>query len=360
MPPDHPTAGPAKIRYAPSNDFFRALRARIDRYFRMTGRSRCASPAMVAKTAIVLMALVGFYLLLVFWSSAWWQGVPLAIGLGLAVTAVGFNVQHDGAHGAYSRHAWVNRLMAATLDLLGASSLVWNRKHNQLHHTYTNLAGHDDDIDLGFLARLSPAQKHYRFHRLQHLYLWVLYALITLKWQLFDDFHDLARGRIGGHRLRRPKGWEIVQFICGKLFFFGYALVLPALFHPIGAVLLYYLIANVVAGFTLSVVFQLAHVVEKTDFPEPARDGRVSTPWAIHQLRTTADFARNNRILSWYIGGLNFQVEHHLFPKICHVHYRKLSRIVERACRKAGVKYNAFPSLRAAIASHYRALKAMA
>ncbi|MHC4959445.1 MAG: fatty acid desaturase family protein [Planctomycetota bacterium] len=347
-----------RVQYPASNEFLNYVRARVDRYFRMTGRSPYAPFSMYLKTGIVLLSMIGFYVGLVFFASTWWVGVLLAIGLGLAIAAVGFNVQHDGGHKAYSRSPAVNRFMAGWLDLMGASSVVWARKHNTLHHTYTNLHGHDDDIDLGIFARVAPEQKRYFFHRAQHIYLWFLYTLITAKWQVWDDFRDVIRGRIGEHKLQRPKGWDLVQFIGGKVVFFTPALVLPMMVHSVWSVLLFYAIANLTAGLTISVVFQLAHVVETTEFPEP-KDGMIETPWAIHQLHTTADFGRNNRLLSWYVGGLNFQVEHHLFPRICHVHYRKISRIVEHACRKAGITYNAFPSLRAAIASHYRSLKAM-
>ncbi|MHC4341482.1 MAG: fatty acid desaturase family protein, partial [Planctomycetota bacterium] len=243
---------------------------------------------------------------------------------------------------------------------VGASSLIWARKHNSLHHTYTNLEGHDDDLDVGFWARLSPRQKRHGFHRLQHIYLWGLYTILVPKWQFYDDFKDLLRGKVGSHRLLRPKGWDLVQFIGGKAVFLFIAFVLPCLYHPIGTVLLFYAITMATTGFVLSVVFQLAHVVEEAQFPEPdLSTGRVSTPWAIHQLQTTVDFARRNRALSWFIGGLNFQVEHHLFPRICHLHYPKVSRIVEKACRKAGIRYYAFPNLSSAIRSHYRWLKRM-
>ncbi|MHC4933729.1 MAG: fatty acid desaturase family protein [Planctomycetota bacterium] len=326
----------------------------------MTRRSPRDCMGMYVKTAIVLGAFAAFYVLLVFVSTAWWQAIPLAIGLGLAVAAIGFNVQHDGGHKAYSRRDWVNRLMAMWLDVIGASSLIWARKHNSLHHTYTNLEGHDDDLDVGFWARLSPRQDRHWFHRLQHIYLWGLYTVLVPKWQFVDDFKDLLRGKVGSHRLQRPRGWDLVQFIGGKVVFLFIAFVLPSLYHPIGIVLLLYFVAAATTGFVLSVVFQLAHVVEEAQFPQPdPSNGRVSTPWAIHQLQTTVDFARRNRALSWFIGGLNFQVEHHLFPRICHLHYPKISRIVEKACRNAGIRYYAFPTLSSAIRSHYRWLKRM-
>jgi linoleoyl-CoA desaturase len=351
---------PAKVTYDSSSEFQQALRARVDIYFRRTGRSSKGHWRMYMKTAIILAASVTIYALLVFAATAWWQAVPLSIGLGVAIAAIGFNIQHDGGHEAYSRLAWVNRVMAFTLDLLGASSYVWARKHNVIHHTHTNVAGHDDDIDLGPLARFSPEQRWFRHHRLQHLYMWPLYAVLVAKWHFQDDWSQLIRGRIGSHRLPRPKGWDLVQFVAGKVVWLTLIFVIPCLLHPIWVVLGCYLIAAGTAGIILGVVFQLAHVVKETHFPAPdPGTGRIATPWAIHQVQSTADFARDNRLLSWFVGGLNFQIEHHLFPRVCHVHYPRIARIVEQTCRQHGIRYHAFPTVSSAVRSHYHWLREM-
>ena len=139
---------------------------------------------------------------------------------------------------------------------------------------------------------------------------------------------------------RGRKGWDLAVFLGGKTLFFSLALVLPLLMHPLWAVLLFYLAASLVQGLTLSVVFQLAHCVEEAAFPLPRQDtGRMETGWAVHQVESTVDFARRNRLLSWFIGGLNFQIEHHLFPRICHVHYPALAPLVEETCREFGLQY---------------------
>jgi len=201
--------------------------------------------------------------------------------------------------------------MALSLDLLGGSSYIWARKHNSIHHSYANITGHDDDIDLGLLARLSPHQRRLKFHRLQHFYLWALYGLLPIKWQFYDDFRAMVTGRIGEHQFVHPKGWDLVTFIGGKAVFFSLALVIPLLLHPVWAVLLFYVAASVVQGVVLSVVFQLAHCVEEAAFSLPRIDtGRMEAAWAVHQVETTVDFARRSWLLSWFIGGLNFQIEH--------------------------------------------------
>jgi linoleoyl-CoA desaturase len=284
--------------------------------------------------------------------------VPLAILLGLAMAAVGFNIQHDGNHQAYSDRPWINKVMALTLDLIGGSSYLWHWKHNVIHHTYTNITGHDNDIDLGYLGRLTPHQRWLPWHRFQHWYLWPLYGVMAIKWQLVDDFQALITGHKGKDRVPRPKRWDLVVFIVGKVVFFALAFGVPLLLHPWWAVLLFYGITAAVLGITLSIVFQMAHCVEQAEFPLPEPEtGRLEKSWAVHQVETTVDFARKSRVVSWLVGGLNFQIEHHLFPRICHVNYPAISKIVEETCREHGVKYAAHASFWAGLAAHYRWLR---
>ncbi|MGH7214655.1 MAG: fatty acid desaturase family protein [Tepidisphaeraceae bacterium] len=352
-----------RLKFSASDAFLRELRHRVDAYFERTGRARRDCPQMYFKTASIMAWFFGAYLLLLFAVTSWWAIVPLAVVLGLSIAAIGFNIQHDAGHKAYSRRRWVNRVMALTLDMMGGSSYLWDWKHNSFHHTYPNIEGQDDDINIGFLGRLSPAQPHYWFHRLQGIYLWLLYGFLAIKWHLFDDFYNIAVGRIGGHKIPRPKGKDLVVFIVGKVVFFSLAFVIPILLHPVWAVLAVYAIAAFVSGVVLSVVFQLAHCVEAADFPVPVESEhggeRIETEWSVHQIQTTVDFARGNPVLSWLLGGLNFQVEHHLFHNICHVHYPALSKVVEEACREFGVRYSANRSFFAAVASHFRWLVQM-
>jgi linoleoyl-CoA desaturase len=315
---------------------------------------------MYAKTAILLAGFAVVYVLLVFVARTWVQGGLLAILLGLCAAGIGLNVQHDGGHRAYSRHPWVNRLMALTLELIGGSSYLWRWKHGVFHHTYVNVTGHDTDIDLGSLARLAPHQRRLPFHRWQHLYLWPLYGLLTIKWQCLDDFRKLVRGRINQHRVPRPTGRELVIFIAGKVVFFALAFAIPMQFHSLGVVLCYYGVSGMVMGFLLSVVFQVAHCVEEAEFPAPRTStGRLDHAWAVHQAETSVDFSRRSRVTSWLLGGLNFQIEHHLFPRISHVHYPAISRLVEQTCREFGIKYTVHRSFWAGIGSHFRWLRRM-
>jgi linoleoyl-CoA desaturase len=353
-------SAPGELKFPVGDRFYAELRRRVDRYFAGSALSRRDRPQMYLKTAVLIGWLAASYTLLVFFVATWWLAVPLAVSLGLAMAAMGFNVMHDGGHRSYSARRWVNSLMAMTSDLLGGSSYVWARKHNSIHHSYANITDYDDDINIGLLGRLSPHQRRLPFHRLQQYYLWLLYGLLPVKWLLFDDFHNVIVGRIGGHKLARPRGWDLVTFIGGKAFALTITFVVPMLFYPVWVVLAFYGIVSFVLGVVLSVVFQLAHCVEEAAFPLPESDtGRMATHWAVHQVQTTVDFARGNRFLSWFVGGLNYQIEHHLFPQICHVHYPELAAVVEGTCQEFGVRYQTHASFFAAVASHFRWLRRM-
>jgi len=351
---------PGQLKFGSDDAFYRELRSRIDDYFNRTGRNRRDCPRMYLKTAVVLVWFAASYALLVFMATTWWMAAPLAISLALSMAAIGFNIQHDGSHGAYSNHPWINKCMALTLDLLGGSSYGWACKHNIVHHTYSNITGHDDDIDIGILGRLSPHQKHYKFHRWQHIYLWLLYGFVTIKWHFYDDFRDLANGRFGGCAHARPIGWNLATFIGGKLLFFTLAVGIPLLVHPLWTVLTFYAAVSFMEGIALSMIFQLPHCVEQAAFPLPQADtGRMEMSWAVHQVQTAVNYARGNRLLSWYVGGLNFQIEHHLFPRICHVNYAAIAPLVKQTCQEFGVSYQANETFRSAIASHFRWLRRM-
>ena len=352
-----------KLKFNGSDRFLRELRKRVDAYFETTGRRKRDSAQMYFKTATILAWFFTAYFLLLFVFTSYWTVIPCAVVLGLAMAAIGFNIQHDGGHRAYSDHSWINKIMALTLDLMGGSSYLWDWKHNSIHHTYPNVNGQDDDINIGYLGRLAPEQPRFWFHRLQGIYMWLLYGFLAIKWHLIDDFYQLSIGHIGGHKIPRPKGRDLVVFIAGKVVFFSMAFGIPMLMHRWWQVLCIYALAAFVSGVVLSVVFQLAHCVGEASFPVavpmPGGGERIENEWAIHQVQTTVDFARGNRVLRWFLGGLNFQIEHHLFHKICHVHYPAISKVVEETCKEFGIKYAEHKTFFSAVNSHFRWLVEM-
>lgn len=340
--------------------FHETLKKRVDQYFVEAGKAKTGDWRLFLKTGIILTWLALAYLLFVFVASSLliWICTIFALALGFALLS--FNTLHDGGHKSYSRHKTINWLMGFMLDLMGGSYLLWHQKHNILHHTYTNIHELDSDLDTAGLLRLSPHQLWRPWHRFQHIYSLPVYSFLTLSWVTFSDFRKFFSGHIGRYKLRAPTTPEVCLFFLAKIFYLGYMLVLPAFFQPLLHVLIAFLGVHIMLGFTLSLVFQLAHTVEHNTFPTPdAQTGMMAREWAVHEVETTANFAPTNALARWCLGGLNFQIEHHLFPHICHVHYPAISAIVRKTCDEFSLAYVSYPTVRSAVAVHYRFLKTL-
>lgn len=348
---------PTRVRFHGPVDFQRELKRRVSAYFDETGKSQRDAGRMYLKSAVILGVTLTSYLLLVFVADAWWQVPFLAFFLAAGMAGIGVAVQHDANHGGYSDNPRVNRLFGMTLDLIGASSYVWYWKHNIVHHTYTNISGVDVDVDFQPMLRLALDNERHWYHRYQHLYAWILYGLMAGSWHFWADYRDLKNGHVGGNPFPRPSKAALAAIFLGKAIFYSWAFVIPLFFHPVWVVLTVYAMTVFVLGLILTPTFQLAHCVDEAEvIPADPAGNPIEISWAEHQVRTTADFATSNRFLTWYLGGLNFQVEHHLFPKICHVHYPALAKIVAETCREFEIPYQANPTLRSALASHVNRL----
>jgi len=334
------------------------LTRRVDGYFAETGQDEKGGVHAVLKAAILFSWAIASYVLLVFFAHDPLTAALGCVSLGLAMAGIGFSVMHDGNHGASSHRPWVNRLMGSALDVLGGSSFFWHQKHDILHHTFTNIDGLDEDIDSRPFLRMAPGQPRRFFHRFQHLYEVFLLAFFAPKWLFVDDFRTWIQGRIAETRIPRPRGWDAVQLVVGKLALVGWAVVIPLTRHAPLDVFLGFVLAGWTLGATLGIVFQLAHAIEETDFHEiPEAGTRMAQPFFEHQIATTADFAQDNRVISWYVGGLNYQVEHHLFPRISHRHYPAISKITREVCAEHGVSYHCHATVLGALRSHFGLLK---
>ncbi len=348
----------ARAQFPPHTDLRREMVRRVDAYFEERGLDEKGDGRSAFKCAVMVTWLVASYVLLVFFATTWWMAAPLAISLGLAAAGIGFSVMHDGGHGAASRRPWLNRLAASSNDFLGASSYMWNQKHNIIHHTYTNVNGLEEDSDAQPFLRLHPSQRRRWYQRFQHLYELFLLVFFVPKWAFIDDWQSWITGRISAHTIQRPRGWDAVQLVLGKVFFYGWAVALPLALHSPLHVVLAFVTATTVLGITLGMVFQLAHIVEGTEFATPPADGEpFERSFFEHQIATTSDFAPRNALVTWYVGGLNFQVEHHLFPRISHRHYPALAGIVQDVCREQGVVYHSHDTVTQALRSHFRYLR---
>lgn len=333
----------------------RALDARVREV--IGSREMTDSPALYLKAAFLLALSAGAYGFLVFGASS--AGPALAAGalLAFGVVGIGLNIQHDGNHGGFSRRAWVNGAAGFTLDLIGASSYFWRQRHNHNHHTYTNIPRHDADIAVGWFARMCDDHTWHWFHRYQQFYLWFLYAFVHLRY-LYGDWKALVTGRIDCVPVRRPRGRDLALFFAGKSAYLGLALALPMTRHAPLTVIGWFVAISMVMGILFSIVFQLAHSVDTVDHPTLASSAHCDE-WVVHQIRTTANFATGNAWITAAVGGLNFQREHHLFPRISHVHYPELAGIVKEVCREHNVRLAESPTLWLALRSHYRFLKSM-
>ena len=351
----------ARIRFAKprGSGFIDDVKARVNDYFETAGRSPKADGRMVLKTVILLVGTAGAYaLILTGWFTPW-QMLGLAVVMGVGLAGIGFSVAHDALHGAYSARPRVNQLLGYTFDLMGANGYMWKITHNVIHHTYTNIPGIDEDLTVSPVLRLSPEAPRRGYHRFQHRYAFFAYSLATINWLFVKDFQQFLKRDLGPYQGRTHPPREVATLIVTKLIVYVYTIVIPLLVLDVTwwQFLIGFLAMHLAAGVILGVVFQLAHVVEGPQFLAPDDEGRMEHAWLIHEMETTADFAHGNKALSWYIGGLNYQIEHHLFPQVCSIHYPALSRIVRETAEAHGVPYHLLPTLRSAVRSHYAMLK---
>ncbi len=343
---------------APS--FHVELKKRINQYFATTGKEQTGGWRLASKAIILVTILVATYTILVFFTPAWQGAIALSALLGFTTAAIGFNVMHDGSHGSFSKYKWMNKGASTVAEFVGASQFMWNMKHNVIHHAYANIDGIDDDIDAKPILRMAPTQKRYKIHRFQHLYFWVFYAFLHLYWTMMSDYRKYFLKRIGDIPLKKMNTKDHITFWLFKFLHYGLFIVLPIVKVGVIDWMIGYTVFTVCVGFTISIVFQLAHTVEHTEFPVPDEiTHKLEDEWAIHQLKTTANFATRNRLISWYVGGLNFQIEHHLFPKISHIHYPAISKIIKQACVEHGVVYVEYKRMHQAVASHISFLREM-
>jgi linoleoyl-CoA desaturase len=349
-----------KVSFAGDGAFIRQTRREVDAYLLSGSAVRRARRQLYAKAVVAFALFTMSWTALVVIRPGLLLSLPALAGLSLGTILIGFCVQHDANHGAYFRTRRANHLLGWSTDvLLGFSSYAWRVKHNVAHHTYTNVDGYDDDISQTPFARLLPSQTPRPWYRLQHLYIWPLYSLMIVRWQIGADIAALLRGRIGASPLRPPRRWDLVGIVVGKLLFVSWAIVAPLLVYPWQVVLSGYLAFTMVTSIVTATTFQLAHCVEEAGHSSPAQLTAEPREWASHEVETTVDFCPENSLVTWLLGGLNYQIEHHLFPRIAHTHYPHIAGIVRRNAARHGIRYTAQPSLRAALRSHHRHLRSL-
>lgn len=341
------------------NEFFISLKSTVDEYFLKNNLKKTGDWRLFSKTIILLLTAGTLYTVLLL------QVLPASISLiavalfGFNLACIGFCIMHDANHGSYSPNNSLNDLLGLSMNLMGASSWFWKQKHNIIHHTYTNIDGLDDDIAKSPIIRQCESQKWVPAHKWQHIYMFPAYAVSTIFWVFIMDFKKYF-----SHKIYTTDAWKMTTrnhliFWATKIGYVFFYMILPAQIWGLGYWIVGYLVMKAAMGLTLSIVFQLAHVVENTEFEHVGikQTRLLETAWAEHELRTTSNFAIDNDWISWFVGGLNFQIEHHLFPKISHIHYPAISKIVQEKCAEYHLPYNQYPTMSAAIRSHIRIMK---
>lgn len=346
------------IKYTTKDSLHNLLKKRVDDYFSQRKMSTKGDWRLYAQT-VLLFILVGLsYYGMLHTSATVFSTIFYALCFGILFPLIGFNVMHDAAHGAYSGKTWVNKLMGHTDTLMGVSIFMWKQKHNVIHHTFTNTEV-DDDLNAGPAFRFHPSQPWKPKHRFQHIYALPAYGLLFFIWVWINDFRKYFSRKIHTTKVHMKSIWDHIIFWASKVFHFLTMLYIPCSVMGFGKGILFYLVFCMLCGFLLSIIFQLAHVVEKTIFPRIDVDPNEITTgsWAANQILTTCNFATKNVFLRWFVGGLNFQIEHHLFPNVSHVHYPAIQQIVQKTCREYELPYNEYGTIKESITSHIQTLE---
>lgn len=344
-------------------NFFKTLNKRVNAYFKENELKRTGNWKLYTKAIVMFGVFLIPLIVILVVSMPQWALLLLTVVIGIGMAGVGMNVMHDSNHESFSSKKWVNKVMGSSMYILAGNVYNWKVQHNVLHHSFTNIQGHDEDIDAGRIIRFTKHAKWLKIHQFQKYYSIFLYGLLTINWAITTDFrqmHKYLKRKLSYGKFPNP-ATEWTTLIVTKLVYYFMWIVLPLLVLDIAwwKVLIGFFVMHYTAGMILSVVFQLAHVVPKTDMPLPDKDGNLEHTWAVHQLHTTSNFAPTNKFISWYTGGLNHQVEHHIFPHISHIHYGKIAKIVKETALEFNLPYHEYKTFTKAIAEHFNQLKTL-
>lgn len=350
-----------RVTFGKNVGFRKELNRRVDAMFASENMAPRDNPAMYLKTVIILSWMFSAWAFTLFGPSVYWMKVLGCVILGFAIAGVGFSIGHDANHGGYSNSHRVNRTIGLIYDFIGVSSYLWRFRHNVLHHTYTNILGYDVEIHGNELVRMSPSMEPKWYHKFQHLFIWFVYPIIPFYWSVADVDLILFKRKYQDNQIPKPKTLELITLLGFKLIWLGFFIGIPIAvgYSPLEAII-GCTIAYMTYGLWICVVFMVAHVLEPAEFIQPdVETNKIDDEWAIFQVKTAVDFAPKNWFLNWYLGGLNYQVVHHLFPHVCHIHYPKIAPILAELCSEYGVKYNVYDTFAETIVANYRWLKKM-
>jgi linoleoyl-CoA desaturase len=341
---------------AVSSSFPKVLRRRLDKYFSDQNFSPKADRTMWVKIAAGLAVLGGSWIALYAFRPDAWKFIGLYLLGGVAQTFLLLNIAHDSNHNAISSSPWVNKTLNYAFDLGGISSYMWRILHHRGHHSCINLHGEDDALTGRGIFRFTPHEPRAPWHRFQHIYALFFYAMFSLDYVFVRDFEAFLFPTHGYLKRTRHPAREYVILFAGKAFYFTYMLVLPMVVlgkSPL-LVAVAFLLNHLIVGLSVTLVFQTTHTIDTTYFPS---DRNEFDNGVYHIFATTADYATDNPVVGWLVGGLNHHIAHHLCPFVCHTHYAPLTRIVKQTAKEFGVPYRQHPTFTQAIAHHLILLK---
>jgi linoleoyl-CoA desaturase len=353
-----PSEGSSSQNIEPTSasSFPKVLRRRLDSFFAEQNVSPKADRTMWGKIALSLAVLVGTWIALYALRPASWRFVALYLLGGLAQTFLLLNIAHDSNHNAISSRPLVNKTLNYVFDLCGISSYMWRILHHRGHHSCINLHGEDDALSGRGLLRFTPYEPRTPLHRFQHIYALLLYAFFSLDYVFVRDFQHFFFPNHGYLKRTRHPLREYVILFAGKGFYLTYMLVLPVIVLGKSPLLVAeaFLLVHLIVGLSVTLVFQTTHTIDTTYFPA---DRSEFDNGVYHVFATTADYATENPLVGWLVGGLNHHIVHHLCPFVCHTHYAPLTRIVKETAEEFGVPYRQHPTMTRAIWHHLILLK---
>jgi len=360
--PEIPDLVPSELSASPiiepagGSSFPKVLRSRLDGFFADRNISPKADRTMRVKIAAGLAVLAGSWIALYALNPGSWKFVALYLLGGLAQTFLLLNIAHDSNHNAISSRSLVNKTLNYVFDLCGISSYMWRILHHRGHHSCINLHGEDDALSGRGIFRFTPYESRLPWHRFQHIYALFVYALFSLDYVFFRDFQCFFFSTHEYLRRTKHARREYAILFAGKGFYLAYMLVFPVVVLGKSPLLVAgaFLLVNLVVGLTVTLVFQSTHTIDSTYFPS---DRGEFDNGVYHIFATTADYATENPLVGWLVGGLNHHVVHHLCPFVCHTHYAPLTRIVKQTAEEFGVSYRQNPTMTGAILHHLILLK---
>eukprot|EP01119_Soliformovum_irregulare_P006754 TRINITY_DN19183_c0_g1_i1.p1 TRINITY_DN19183_c0_g1~~TRINITY_DN19183_c0_g1_i1.p1 ORF type:complete len:453 (-),score=91.41 TRINITY_DN19183_c0_g1_i1:48-1406(-) len=348
-----------KPYYQWDSEFYTTLKKRVEQVVRDENLTN-HSYYMYFKSLALLTIWFCLYYYTIMKGNIW-----LAIPFGYFHSQFGITVAHDGLHGAYSKYSWINGLAAAAMDLMGASGIVWLHQHNVGHHPNSNRQGtshkndndeideYDPDARSGApYVRITPNQPWAWWHQWQHIYIWPMISLISAKW-VVNDVRAIIRRKYITIEMFELRTRDLILTALAKSLFVFYMIALPLTYLTFSDWLTFFCFAMATSSYNFVLMFSVNHLTEDSMFPN---DSVYNRDWARLQALTATNFAIGSKLWTLLSGGLNYQIEHHLFPGICHVHLPKISPVVQQTFKEYDVPYQNYSSYWDAFYAYYHHL----